>query len=103
MATGRGASTTTDRPAEVVVLQRKFSYLVDSIDPTSVIPAALSAGLITAQQRSECSGECDSYKRAEKFLGYLQRTVNGNHEKFHTFLHVLDRTGQEGIAEHLRG
>ena len=103
MATGGGPPPTTDRPAEVVVLERKFGYLVNSIDATSLIPAALSAGLITTQQRSECSGECDPYKRAEKFLGHLQRTVNGSHEKFYTFLHVLDQAGQESIAERLRG
>lgn len=94
---------TTDRPAEVVVLERTFSYLVNSIDADSVLPEALSEGLITDRQRSECSAELDPYKKAERFLGYLRRTVSGDHEKFNTFLLVLDRIGQETIADHLRG
>ena len=103
MATGGETPPTADRPAEVVVLECKFDYLVKSIDAASVLPAALSARLITAQQRAACWVECDPYNRAEKFLGHLQRTVNGNLEKFHTFLQVLDGTGQESIAKHLRG
>ena len=94
---------TTHRPAEVVVLERNFSYLVESIDATSVLPEALSESLITARQKSKCSGESDPYEKADQFLGYLYRTVNGSHENLNTFLQVLDRTGQESIAKRLRG
>ena len=94
------ASMTTHRPAEVVVLERNFSYLVESIDAASVLPEALSKGLITDRQKSKCSGESDSYEKANEFLGYLYRTINSNHKKLHTFLQVL---GQESIAERLRG
>ena len=101
MASGGEAS---HRPVEVVVLERMFSYLVGSIDAISVLPEAFSEGLITTRQRTECSAVIvDSYKCAERFLEHLQRAVNGDCEKFHTFLQVLDRTGQEKIAEHLRG
>ena len=92
------------RPVEVVVLERMFGFLVGSIDAASLLPEARSEGLITVRQWSECSAEVrDSYKCAERFLGHLLKAVNGDHEKFHTFLQVLDRTGQEKIAEPLRG
>ena len=93
----------THRPAEAVVLERNFGYLVNSIDAASVLPEALAKGLITARQKSKCSGESDPYEKSDEFLGYLYRRINSNHKKFHTFLQVLDRTGQESIAERLRG
>ena len=104
MATDGGALPTTDASAEVVALKRMFSYLVKSLDADSVLPEALSNGLITDPLWSKCqSGELSSYERAEKFLECLLRAVNGVHGKFHTFLQVLDETGQEGIAQRLRG
>ena len=91
------------RPVEIVVLERMFSFLVGSIDAASVLPDALSEGLITFRQWNDLAEVRDCYKCAEKFLGHLLRAANGDHEKFHTFLQVLKRTGQEKIAEHLRG
>lgn len=89
--------------AEVVALVRAFSYLSKSIDAASVIPEALSKGLITQNQMSDCSRCENIYKKAETFLNYLLRTVNGNSRYFHTFAEVLDRIGQESVAAHLRG
>ena len=96
-------SMTTHRPAEAMVFERNFSYLVESIDATYVLPEALSKGLITARQKSECSRESDPYEKADEFLGYLYRRIIRDHKMFHTFLQVLDQTGQESIAKHLRG
>ena len=90
----REPSTTTDRPAEVVTLQRTFSYLSGYIDVDAVIPKALSKGLITELQRLECS-ETSVYKQAEKFLEYLQRAANENQECLHTFLQILEEIGQD--------
>ena len=103
MATSRVVSPTTDRPAEALAFERNFSYLVESVDAATVLAEARSKGLITARQWSDCSGQSDPYKKADEFLGYLYRTVNGNRENFHTFLEILDRNGQERIAERLRG
>ena len=77
--------------------------MVESVDAATVLAEALSKDLITDRQRSECSGESDPYKKADKFLGYLHRSINRNCENFRTFLEILDRTGQKGIAERLRG
>ena len=100
MADRQVVSTITDRPAEVVVLERKFTYLVGIIDVASLLPEALREGLVTPLQSSECSGK---FHQAEKFLGYLQKAVNEDMEKFNTFLQVLHRAGQESIAALLRG
>ena len=94
---------TTDRPAEVVTLQRTFSYLQGCIDDDSVIPVALAKGLITSRQKSECSGKASADEKADQFLEYLQRSVKGNREHFDTFLQILVGIGQERVAERLRG
>lgn len=91
-------------PAEPEALKHSFSYLVNSIDTAAILPVALSRNLITDCQRTECSNENDSvYKRAEKFLGYLQRAVNGDYYKFHTFVQLLQENGQAKLASRLRG
>ena len=97
MATAAGSS------AESEALRLAFSYLVNSIDSTSVLPAALSAHLISDSQRSECASEAAPFKKAEKFLGQLQRSVNGDSKKYHTFIQVLRETGQASIASRLQG
>ena len=103
MAGSSVASTTTDFPAEVVVLERNFSYLVETIDANAILPEALSEQLITSRQHSESCAEADVYKKAERFLGQLQRKVKEDNVNFHTFLQVLSRTGHESIARRLRG
>ena len=97
MATAGGSS------AESEALRLAFSYLVNSIDSTALIPAALSAHLISDSQRSECDSVADSFKRAGNFLGHLQRAVNGDSNKYHTFIRVLKETGQASIASRLGG
>ena len=90
-------------PAEPVALKRSFSYLVSSIDTAALLPAALSRNLITDRQRVECYNEADSYKKAETFVGYLQRAVNTDYINFHIFVQILQETGQGKIASRLRG
>ena len=97
MATAGGGS------AESEALRLAFSYLVNSIDSTALLPAALSAGLISEPQRSECDSVADSFRRAGNFLGHLQRAVNGDSNKYHTFIRVLKETGQASIASRLGG
>ena len=80
-----------------------FSYLVNSIEANGLLPVALSRQLITERQRSECASELDPYKKAEKFLEHLQRAVNGDSSKFHTFVQVLEETNHTNIASRLRG
>ena len=100
-ATASGSSSA----AEPEALKHSFSYLVNSIDTAALLPAALSRNLITDRQRTECSNETHSvYQRAETFFSYLQRAVNtGDYYKFHTFVQILQETGQAQIASHLRG
>ena len=88
---------------ESEALRRSFSYLVNSIDTAVLLPAALSRGLITEPTRQNCNDGSDSYRRAEKFLSALQRTVNGNSEMFHIFVEILSVTGQEVIVSRLNG
>ena len=89
--------------AEPEALKHSFSYLVNSIDTAALLPAALSKNLITDRQRTECYNEADSYKKAETFVGYLQRAVNANYNKFHIFVQILQETCQAKIASRLRG
>ena len=98
MATRAGGSG-----AEPEALKLAFSYLVNSIDAAALLPAAMSRQLITERQRSECASELDPYKKAELFLGHLQRAVNGDYIKFHAFVQVLHDTGQASIAWRLHG
>ena len=97
MATAAGSS------AESEALKLAFSYLVNSVDSTAVLPAALSAHLISESQRSECASETTPFKKAETFLGHLQRAVNGDSNKYHTFIRVLKDTGQASIVSRLHG
>ena len=89
--------------AEPEALNHSFSYLVNSIDTAALLPAALSRNLITDRQRTECYNEADPYKKAETFVGYLQRAVNADYDNFHTFVQILKETGQAKIASRLRG
>ena len=89
--------------AEPEALEHCFSYLVNSIDADALLPAALSRNLITVHQRTECRNETDKYKKAEMFLGHLQRAVNADGSNYHTFVQILNQTGQAQIASHLRG
>ena len=89
--------------SEPEALKLAFSYLVNSIDAAALLPAAMSRQLITERQRSECASELDPYKKAELFLGHLQRAVNGDYIKFHAFVQVLRDTGQPSIAWRLHG
>ena len=97
MATASGSSTESE------ALRLAFSYLVNSIDSTSVLPAALSAHLISDSQKSDCDSVEDLFKRAGKFLSHIQRAVNGDSNKYHTFVKVLQETGQASIASRLQG
>ena len=98
------AATAAGSSAESEALRLAFSYLVNSIDSTTVIPAALSAHLMSESQRSECASETAPFKRAKKFLDHLQRAVNGGcNTKYHTFIRVLKETGQASIASRLHG
>ena len=89
--------------AEPEALKHLFSYLVNSIDTAALLPAALSRDLITDRQRTECSNETDPYKKAETFLGHLQRAVNADYDNYHTFVQILKKAGQAQIASRLRG
>ena len=89
--------------AEPEALKHSFSYLVNSIDTAVLLPAALSKNLLTDRQRTVCYNEADPYKRAERFVGYLQRAVNANYNNFHDFVQILQETDQAKIASHLRG
>ena len=97
MATAAGSSPESE------ALKLSFSYLVNSIDTKSILRAALSSQLVSDSQRSECVSETDSYNKAEKFLGNLQRAVNGDSNKFQKFVKVLKETNQEAIAHGLQG
>ena len=79
------------------------SYLADSIDIDSLLPAALNRQLITDCQREECASEPNLSRKAEKFLYHLERAVNGDSNKYHTFVQVLKETGQASIASRLHG
>ena len=90
--------------AEREALKHCFSYLVNSIATAALLPLALSKGIILDHQRADCSNETNSvYQKAEKFLGYLERAVYGDSKIFHTFVEILQETGQARIASSLIG
>ena len=97
------AGTAAKPSAESEALRVAFSYLVNSIDSTSVLPAAYSHGLISDSQRDGCDSVEDSFKRAGKFVGHIQRAVNGDSNKYHVFIRVLNETGQAHMAARLLG
>ena len=97
------ATATAGSSAESEALKIAFDYLVNSIDTESLLSIALSSQLISERQRSECASEPEPYEKAEKFLGHLQRAVNGDSNKYHTFIQVLKETGQASIASRLCG
>ena len=74
-------------------------------DTAALLPKALRNQLVSEPQRSECASETYAYRKAEKFLGHLQRAVNGDNNKYYTFIQVLEETGQTiaSIASSLRG
>ena len=45
----------------------------------------------------------DPYQKSEKFLEHLQREVNGDNKKFHTFVRLLVDTGHSNLASRLSG
>ena len=96
-------ATDGDIPAEPEALKLLYSYLVNSIDAAALLPDALSRKLITDRQKSDCANETDPYKKAEKFVDYLLRAVNGDYNKFHTFIQILKDSNQGHIASRLRG
>ena len=89
--------------AEAEAFKLSFAHLVNSIDASSLLPDALSRGLITDRQRTDCVNEADPYKKAEKFIGQLQREINGDSNRFHSFVQLLDSSGNEKLASCLRG
>ena len=102
MATITG-STSGASSAEAEALKLTFENLVNSIDTSSLLPAALSRGLIRETQRAECTSEVNPYQKAEKFLEHLQREVNGDSSKFLTFVQLLVDTGHSNLASRLLG
>ena len=89
--------------AEAEALKLALEYLVNSMDTSSLLPAALSRGLIREQQKADCTSLTNPYQKAEKFLEHLQREVNGDSSKFLTFVQLLVDTGHSTLASRLLG
>ena len=103
MGAAQSRGTSSRVSAESESLKISFSYLVNSIDASSLLPDAFSSNLISDRQRTDCVNQLNSYKKADKFLGHLYREVIGDPNKFHTFVQLLDRSGQAELASRLRG
>ena len=86
----------------VEALDKLNEYLVNSINTDALLPAALSRGLILDRDRSACYQEADSYKKAAMFLVILRRVVNGDPDKFYTFLEILEKTNHKQVSSELR-
>ena len=99
------AGTTSDAglSAESEALKLAYSYLVNSMDTSSLLPAAHSRGLIREQQKADCTSETNQYHKAEKFLDHLQREINGDSSRFPTFVQLLVDNGHSNLASRLRG
>ena len=95
------ATSSPSPESQALILQ--FEYLYRSIDVTPLLPGALSAGVITESQRSECAEQPHGRKRVEKFLDHLVRRVNGDTSNLHKFLQILRQTEHDVIASCLQG
>ena len=102
-STGTTSSAGSFSRAESEALKLAFSYLANSMDTTSLLPAALSRGLIREQQKADCTSETSPFQKADKFLDHLQREVNGDSSKFHTFVQLLVDNGHSNSASRLLG
>ena len=101
---GTSSQMATSSPsAESQALLLQFDYLYRSIDVASLLPKALTTGVITESQRGECAEQPHGSKRVEKFLEHLVRRVNGDTSNFHKFLQILRQTEQDIIASCLQG
>ena len=90
--------------AESEALKLAFGYLARSINADSLLSDAFSSDLITEHERAGCFAETNPYKKAEIFLGHLQRQVHGDKNKFHSFVQLLNSSaGSVNLATHLRG
>ena len=99
----RGTTIPNPSSAEAKTMKLAFEYLVNSMDTSSLLPAALRRGIITEQLKADCASESNPYRKAEKFLEHLQREVNGDSSKFHTFVQLLVDTGHSNLASRLNG
>lgn len=97
------AATEATTSPEEKALTKAFSYLVKSIDTDSLLPAALSRNLITIYQRADCVCEPNQYRKAEKFVDHLLRSVSGDSDKFYLFMQVLLESDQPSIAKRMNG
>ena len=79
MGAAQNRGTSSRVSAESESLKLSFSYLVNSIDASSLLPDAFT----------DCVNEPNPYKKAEKFIGYLHREVNGDPNKFHMKLQFI--------------
>ena len=98
MATATGGAVSVSSLAEAEALKLALEYLVNSMDTPSLLPAALSRGIIREQQKAECASESNPYKKAEKFLEHLQRGVKGDSSKFLPFVQLLVDTGHSNFV-----
>ena len=97
------ATRAVSSSAEAEALKHAFGYLVNSMNTSSLLPDAFSKGLICEPQRTECARETNPYQKAEKFLEHLQREVNGDSKKFHTFVQLLEKTRYSTLVNRLHG
>ena len=88
---------------EEKTIRLKFQYLVKSLDVSSVLPAAYSAGLIDDNQRLECGSYSNPYKKTEVFVGIIGREVAANSKNLRTFIQILYNTSHTSIAQRLEG
>ena len=83
---------------ESVTLRLLYYNLSTSIDIDSLLPLVYSYRVINNRQLEACKNKSDVYTKTETFLGFLQRIVSGNSDKFYSFVLALRLTDQESIA-----
>ena len=88
--------------AELKALRSQFSYLVNSISVSSILPDARATELITVRDYADCKAERTEYKQAEKLIECVEKAVVADTGQFDKFLSILDKIGQKAIAKHLR-
>ena len=83
---------------ELKILRSQFSYLVNSISVSSILPEARDT-LITVRDYEDCKAQHTG--QAEKLMECVERAVLADPDKFDKFVFILKKVGHTTIGDQL--
>ena len=84
---------------ELKILRSQFSYLVNSISVSSILPEARDT-LITVRDYEDCKAQHGT-GQAEKLMECVEKAVIAVPEKFDKFVFILKKVGHKAIGDQL--